>query len=382
MQEDIDKYLPWFTLKHIPSLGNRAAKDLIDAHGDPEHIFRLSASKLSQTTKLSSKAVQALTHSKECEKTAKKELEVLLAARDSITILPLNHPFYPSLLKQIPDPPIVLTCAGDMICREKGMACIGIVGSRSATAYGMDAAAHFARELGKAGFTIVSGMARGIDSAAHWGALEAGANTVAVLGSGLDKIYPPEHKDLFQNIREKGSVLSEFAMDAAPLPAHFPIRNRIIAGMSLGVLVVEAAQKSGSLITARLACEYNREVFAIPGSIASAKSSGTHFLLKQGAVLVENTQDIVDELKNLAYEHIQFQEPREKKKGSSPPAAMDKKTIVVYEAVGPYPVHIDTIMATCSMESAEVSTILLDLELSNKITRHPGNYFSLTKELL
>ncbi len=381
MQEDIEKYLPWFILKHIPSIGNRAAKDLIDAHGDPEHIFRLSASKLAETTKLSSRTIHALTHPGEYRETAIKELEALLAATPSITILPLNHPFYPALLKQIPDPPIVLTCAGDMICREKEMACIGIVGSRSATSYGMEAAAHFARELGKAGFTIVSGMARGIDSAAHWGALEAGANTVAVLGSGLGKIYPPEHKNLFQKIRENGSVLSEFALDAAPLPAHFPVRNRIIAGMSLGVLVVEAAQKSGSLITARLSCEYNREVFAIPGSIVSAKSSGTHFLLKQGAILVENTQDIVDELKNLAYEHIPSYEP-EKKKGAPPSISMDKETACVYNTIGPYPVHIDTIIETCAMESARVSAILLDLELSKKITRHPGNYFSRTKELL
>ncbi|PIE63569.1 MAG: DNA-protecting protein DprA [Desulfobacterales bacterium] len=374
MKDAIEQYLPWFILKNIPSLGNQAAKDLIDTYKDPETILALSPRELKQVKGLSFHTINALTHYESHVEKARAQLVALL--EHSMGILTLNDPAYPALLRQIPDPPLLLTCAGDILPGKQDAACIAIVGSRTPTDYGLKAARAFSSALGKAGFVIVSGMARGIDSAAHQGALEAGATTVAVLGSGLGNVYPPENKDLFNEIQKNGAILSEFPLDAPPLGAHFPVRNRIIAGMTLGTLVIEAAKKSGSLITARLACEYNREVFAMPGSIYSAKSTGTHELLKNGATLIENHKDVIEQLQGLIRRDIP--EPKDKKEQEIHSVSMDKDTAVIDEIIGPYPVHIDRIIEKSAMHSARVNAILLELELSGRITKHPGNYFSRT----
>ncbi len=341
LKDTIEQYLPWFILKNIPSLGNRAAKDLIETYKNPETILALSPRELRQVKGLSFGTINALTHYESHVEKARTQLAALL--EHSIGILTLNDPAYPALLKQIPDPPLILTCAGDILSRRKDAACIAIVGSRTPTEYGQKAARAFASALGKAGFVIVSGMARGIDSAAHRGALDAGAATIAVLGSGLGNVYPPENKNLFKDIQKNGAILSEFPFDAPPLGAHFPVRNRIIAGMTLGTLVIEAAKKSGSLITARLACEYNREVFAMPGSIYSAKSTGTHELLKNGAVLIENQKDVIEELRNLIQENMPEAETKEDKEQPHC-VSMDRDTAALDAIIGPYPVHIDTII--------------------------------------
>jgi DNA processing protein len=212
---------------------------------------------------------------------------------DRLLVLGLSD--YPALLASIPDPPIVLTVRGSLL-REDQLG-IAIVGSRRATGYGRDVARRLSRELAAAGLTITSGLARGIDACAHEGALEAGGRTVAVLGSGLENLYPREHRRLADRIVENGALVSEFDLDEPPLPSNFPRRNRLITGLSLGTLVVEAAAKSGSLVSARLALDQNREVFAVPGPVSSPTSEGVHALIRDGARLVEKGADVLDELR-------------------------------------------------------------------------------------
>jgi DNA processing protein len=210
-------------------------------------------------------------------------------------ILCLGDPSYPLLLSEAPDPPLVLTVRGSFL-REDALA-LAIVGSRRATPYGRETSRRLARDLASAGLTIVSGLARGVDGAAHEGALEAGGRTLAVLGSGLDDIYPREHRKLAERIAGQGAILSEFDLDEPPHARNFPRRNRVITGLALGTLVVEAAAKSGSLISARMALDQNREVFAVPGPVTSLLSEGTHALLRDGARLVTRAEDVLEELR-------------------------------------------------------------------------------------
>jgi DNA processing protein len=219
--------------------------------------------------------------------------EIERALRQGCRLVTLTDPDFPLLLREIPDPPPFLYVRGDLAGCPRPIA---VVGSRNATAYGVETTHRICKDLAGLGFTVVSGMALGIDAAAHEGALSGQGRTVAVLGSGLDNIYPPQHRRLAERIAGSGAVISEFPLQAGPEAHHFPVRNRIISGMSLGTVVVEATKDSGSLITARLAAEQNREVFAVTGSIQSFKSMGTHTLIKEGATLVENVQDIVAEL--------------------------------------------------------------------------------------
>lgn len=364
-----DKYLPWFILKEIPQLGNRLYKNLIQRFESPEKVLTASAQEFKGLAGISSGLVQEIQSYQKYRDQALAELNLLYGHQ--IKIVTLSDPAYPVLLKEINDPPPFLTYVGTL----DPSPCIAMVGSRNATTYGMNAAENLAHSLASNGFQVVSGMARGIDSAAHWGALKAQGKTIAVLGSGLNRIYPRENQKLFFQIREKGAVLSEFKFNSAPLPHHFPIRNRIIAGISTGTIVVEAAKKSGSLITARLAGEYNREVFAVPGSIRSTKSQGTHSLLKQGAKLVENQKDIMDELHQFI--HILPPVTQEKSKKNRP--LMDKDQMKVYKNLDPYPKHIDLIIQSTRMDSGLVSATLLDLELQGLVQRHPGNYFSISE---
>jgi DNA processing protein len=230
-------------------------------------------------------------------------------------------------------------------------------------------------DLASLGFTVVSGMALGIDAAAHEGALSSRGRTVAVLGSGLANLYPPQHLRLFERISASGAVLSEFPLQAEPEAHHFPIRNRIISGMSLGTVVVEASKNSGSLITARLAAEQNREVFAVPGSIQSFKSMGTHTLIKQGAKLVENAQDIVSELG-----HFLADAPAGDGPQAVQPIEMRHRLTGeerdVYRALGPYPLHIDELVRKLTMDAGRLSGILLQLELKGIVTQQAGKLFS------
>ena len=251
---------------------------------------------------------------------------------------------------------------------------LAVVGSRNATAYGIETTRSLCQDITGFGFNIVSGMAVGIDTAAHHGAMDGKGRTYAVLGSGLEWVYPRENLKLFHRIAENGAVLSEFPLKTEPDGFNFPRRNRIISGMSLGTVVVEATLKSGSLITARLAAEQNREVFAVPGSVRSFKSTGTHTLIKQGAKLVEHARDIIEELPPEETTRPSQDDlataTREVKSDLSPE---EKKVLDIIE---PYPIHIDTMIRHLGMESGKLASILLPLELKGIIRQAPGKYFT------
>ncbi len=375
MPSDIEKKLAWFILREIPFLGNRTCYRLIQHFKTPRHIFAASKMELEQVRGITSKQVQAVLSWPNFRDKALKEIEKVAAS--GTRLVTLDQETYPPLLKQIHDPPPLLTYRGNLGDTATAP-CIAIVGSRRATAYGLNTARHLAGALARNGFTIVSGMASGIDSAAHEGALAAGGNTFAVLGCGLNRIYPRQNQKLYQDICKSGAVISEFALDTEPLGHNFPVRNRIIAGLSTGTLVVEAEKRSGSLITARLSGEYNREVFAVPGSIKSKKSEGTHALLKQGARLVENEQDILDELHHLVHKEAAAEPlPDPPQNASKNLPAMDKDQRLIYKMLDNYPRHIDEIIAQSGLESRKVAAVLLDFELNRIARRDPGNYFSL-----
>ena len=290
----------------------------------------------------------------------------------TVKLLPLTNSAYPALLKEISIPPSVLFVRGDadLLCLPQ----VAIVGSRNATVSGLNTAFNFAKMLASSGFVITSGMALGIDGAAHNGALETG-QTVAVLGTGLDVLYPKQHRELHQKIMDHGgAIISEFMPGTPPLPANFPRRNRIISGISLGTMVVEAAIRSGSLITAKYAMEQSREVFAIPGSIHNAMSKGTHALLKQGATLVESGRDIVEQLGGmLAYVESETLE-------SLVPQAIEKKTNQplgqqeLMQAMGFDPVNIDTLVSRTGLPIAQINHQLMELELDGVIANQNGLY--------
>lgn len=370
-----DKYLAWFILREIPFLGNSLVKRLISEFTTPVALLNASDKALKSIEGIPAKVISAI---QDHGRYHQKAMDELAKVQDrSLKIVTLTDADYPLLLREIIDPPPILTYDGRL---DSLSPCISIVGSRKATTYGLNTAEHLASRLAKYGLTIVSGMARGIDSAAHIGALNSGGATIAVLGSGLNKIYPRENKDLYKRIRNNGAVLSEFKLDAPPLPGHFPVRNRIIAGLSTGTVVVEAAKRSGSLITARLSNEYNREVFAVPGSIGSSKSRGTHALLKQGAKLVETHMDIIDELHQFIHHEPGYPLPLKAIVKGKKSSVMDKDQTLVYKHLDPYPKHIDIIINSTGMESSNVTATLLDMELSGLIVRHPGNFFSITEE--
>lgn len=370
MAKSFETYLPWFILREIPKLGNRAYKKLLDQFGTPEKILKASRFELVSTNALQPETIDGILNYKKFEFEAKTELVTIL--ENNIKIVTFNDPEYPVLLSTINDPPPFLTYLGTL---NNESPCISIVGSRKATSYGLHTSENLSVKLARKGFQIVSGMARGIDSKAHTGALKAKQRTIAVLGSGLNKIYPKDNKDLFYRIAETGTVFSEFKVNAEPIPSNFPVRNRIIAGLSCGTIVVEAAKKSGSLITARLAGEYNREIFAVPGAITSIKSQGTHSLLKQGARLVEDEMDIISELK-----HFIHDQSKEKPQKNYLITNNDPINNQILKFIEPYPVHIDLLIEKSSMNYGEVSSQLLDLELSGSVIRHQGNYYSIPEE--
>jgi DNA processing protein len=286
--------------------------------------------------------------------------------RADVTIINILSDKYPKILIQIPDPPPYLYVKGELPASGSAVA---IVGSRRASACGLMIAEKLAKELAENGITVVSGMARGIDTAAHRGTLKGGGHCVGVLGCGIDIQYPAENRHLFTSIREKGALISEFPMGTTPRAENFPRRNRIISGLSYGVLVVEAAENSGSLITARYALEQGRDVFAIPGNITYSSSRGTNRLIKQGAKLVECIEDILEELPQGVVNSI--------------PASSAKYTLApleaaVYTFLSDAPLHIDEIIVKSALTVGEVSVILLRLELNGLITQLPGKHYTVS----
>ncbi len=375
MTMNLDDLKYWIALKSVSGIGNLTFRALLDNFGSPSLIFNTPVSKLTGINGITKKMAVAINNFSEWDK-VNQNFELL--NKNKITVITYQDDDYPEKLKNIYDRPPFLYVRGSLMKDDINIA---IVGSRRATTYGKYTTERISRELAQKGVTVVSGMARGIDSAAHRGALAARGRTIAVLGSGLDVIYPPENKILFAEIIENGAVISEFPMGTPPIAANFPSRNRIISGMSYGVLVVEAGEKSGSLITARLALEQGREVFAVPGSVETPASRGTNRLIKEGAKLIENAEDILEEIIPQLEKTKVLSETLSSENESKLPAKEIELTKIekqVADFIFDKKIHVDDIIAQTNLSPADVLSTLMSLELKNLVTQHPGKYFSRT----
>ena len=358
--KDDDALHAWLALSLTKGLGGEGARRLLMEFGSPEAVFAASIGSL--------KSVLKPHVPPEITKGIAKEdiapaLSWLEDGNNHIVTLADND--YPQSLLNIPDPPLLLYVKGrlDLLNRPA----LAIVGSRNATPQGIGNAEAFAKSLSDTGLSIISGMAHGIDAAAHRGALRGQGGSIAVVGTGLDKVYPAANRDLAHLLAQQGALVSEFPLGTPPLPANFPRRNRIISGMSAGCLVVEASLQSGSLITARLAIEQGRDVFAVPGSIHAPQSKGCHALLKQGAKLVESAQDILEELGGLLV---------------TPASTPAVETLEIQGSCGSLldhigfdPVDVDTLKTRSGLTIAELSAMLLTLELNGLINTIPGGLY-------
>jgi DNA processing protein len=350
------------TLHLIPGLGPRLTAALLNRFGTAGSVLGATVSELIEVPHIGQKLAHDLRNAmQQVEVTS----ELALIDKYRVHLLILGKDGYPDWLAQIHDPPHLLYVRGD--CRASDQNAVAIVGSRHATSYGRRITQKLAEGLVKAGYVVVSGLARGIDGVAHRAALSAGGRTVAVLAGGLSKIYPPEHADLAEQIETAGALVTEASMATAPMAGMFPARNRLISGLSRGVVVVEAALQSGALITARHAAEQGRSVFAVPGPVDSAASGGTLRLIRDGATLVRSVDDIVEALEGVSTSShkVQAQEP----------LGMDQYQRQVWELLAEQPRHGDEIVQALQWPAAKVSTTLLSLEMKRAIRRLPGNRF-------
>lgn len=345
----------WVALSQVPGLGGEGLRRLLQAFGSPDTILSASTASLKQHVKPAvAESIAAGT-----DEAALDRFSTWLDQPHN-DIVTLADSDYPKLLLNIPDPPPLLYLKGRRSLLN--VPALAVVGSRNATAQGADNAEAFAQSLGNAGLCIISGMAHGVDAAAHRGGLHTQASSIAVLGTGLDKVYPAANHELAHLLAAQGLLVSEFPLGTPPLAANFPRRNRIISGLSLGCLVVEASLQSGSLITARLALEQGREVFAIPGSIHSPQAKGCHHLIKQGAKLVECAQDILDELGGFsAIDSIDENQ--------------NKVDHPLYSYLGFDPVDLDTLSLRSGLTIEALSAILLQMELEDRVVSMPGGLY-------
>ncbi len=362
----------WFRLLETPGIGRDTARVLLAACGSPEGVFGARPETLRQL--VGAALTEALARPPEH---FAPRLDAALAwwqGGPARHVLCIGDAAFPARLLETADPPLLLYVEGEVAVLSARS--VAIVGSRHATAQGLDNASAFAAALAAQGWVVVSGLAQGIDGAAHEGALSAGAHgagTVAVVGTGLDTVYPPRHRALAQRVAAQGAMVSEYAPGTPALPPNFPLRNRIIAGLSHGTLVVEAALKSGSLITARLAMEAGREVFAVPGSIHSPQSKGCHALIKQGAKLVESAADILEELRAPPLPGLLA--PRRTTAQPAPAADATTRDTPLLEALGFDPTTLDALQARTGWPTAELNARLLELELDGRVARLAGGLF-------
>ncbi len=359
--------LDWLKLVLVPGLGPVRIHALLDTYGSPGNILSAPQSEL-QALGLDEVSLTNI------NKPDNRQLDMAmqwLSSSESHHLLAIDQPDYPPLLKDIHDAPPVLFINGDTNLLSNPQ--LAMVGSRNPTAQGLDNAYEFAHYLAQTGLTITSGLALGVDGASHQGALDGGGQTIAVTGNGLDRVYPARHKQLAHRIAEQGALVSEFPPGSKPLPGNFPRRNRIISGLSLGTLVVEAAQKSGSLITAYKALEQSREVFAIPGSIHNPLARGCHQLIRQGAKLVETAADIIEELMPIARTAESLSQPDISSPGQTREHNSTHQTVL--EAMAYDPVSIDTLVKRTGLKISEISSVLLILELQGKITSQTGGHY-------
>jgi DNA processing protein len=370
----------WIALNMTPGVGPRVTSRLLEHFGSAEAIFDATRRELA-LLRLPPETIESIAAR---ELHARAETEIERVRQLGGDILVLDDGVYPALLREIYDPPVVLYVKGAWSeCLERP--CVALVGSRRCSTYGQNAALMMSRELAQRGVTIVSGLARGIDASAHRGALEAAGRTVAVMGTGLDQIYPRDHKKLADDILKRGGALvTQFPLGTPPVSENFPYRNRVISGLSLGVLVVEAAENSGSLITARLAMEQNREVFAVPGNITSRNSFGTNYLIKgAGAKLVQQWQDVASELPaEIAAQMLPPPTKKSKNKGElldqlqlSPPDLSEPERAVFKLLSTDTPLQIDTLAEGTKLSITQLTSALLALEMRELIRALPGMCF-------
>jgi|SRR5579863_3747460 len=383
-----DDQLHWLALRMAPGLGTRKAGQLIGLFRTPQNIFRASRSEL-EAAGLARAVAQSIASGCAFEDAVAQREKLI---ETGAVLIPLTDPRYPPRLKEIFDPPPLLYALGHVELLESLM--LAVVGTRRPTPYGMAAAGRLARDLSSAGLTIVSGMARGIDTAAHRAALDSQGATVAVFGCGVDELYPIENRKLAKEIAAKGLIISEFPMGTPPYPQNFPVRNRVVSGMSAGVLVIEGGEYSGSAITAKLAAEHNREIFAVPGNITSKMSWGPNLLIKQGAKLVQEWNDVVSELsaedrrrlsdrfrKQLSLNEIQDNVTS----GTIPSSHSSEPSNAVAQAIlavltPDVPVSLDHLVdhlgeTTPGCSPSEIIAVLFDLEMAGSIRQLPGKNF-------
>ena len=358
----------WLALARAPETASARFRDLLAHFGDLEALFSSHVKEL-KALKLPEELVSYI----QKPNWHGVDNDLAWGQQSHHHIITWADERYPLLLKEIKAPPPLLFVAGDPHLLMQPQ--IALVGSRNPTVTGRETAHRFAGTLSKAGLTITSGMARGIDGASHEGALDAGGKTIAVMGTGPDIIYPRHHRQLAEQIQVHGAMVSEFSTGLGAHAKNFPRRNRIVSGMSLGTLVVEATLRSGSLITARLANEQGREVFAIPGSIYNGLSKGCHYLLRDGAKLVETANDIIEELGALAALTATLQANENNESNAK---KLDADTRILLECVGFEPTTLDLVVKRSGLQTSEVSSKLLILELAGHINRLPGGYMRVT----
>jgi len=358
----------WVALSRVQGLGCVSFKKLAGHFGDPTEALSASTAALAEISGLDQSVIDGLRNFSAWDEAEK---EIIRAEKAAVKIVPFTDSSYPARLRMIPDPPPLLYLKGEI--RREDEKAVAVVGSRSTSDYGRRVARDLCRGLASLGFTVVSGMARGIDGTAHETSLNAGGRTIAVLGSGVDRVYPAEHDKLYRRISENGGVISEFPMGTRPLAFNFPARNRVISGLSLGVVVVEATEKSGSLITAALALEQGREVFAVPGEVGASRSRGAHRLIRQGAKLVETVDDIMEEIAPQLL-------VRSGKPVSAPrrtlPQNLGDEFQRIFGLFQERPLQIDEVIESSGCSPSRVSEILLELELQGYIKQLPGKRYT------
>lgn len=368
------KYWVWFS--SLEKITPRRRIKLLEYFRDPAILWDTSEAELRKLRFCMPRMVDEI-----ISRQTRDQVPGILEAMEKCgaDLITIQDPEYPDALRNIPDPPPVLYCRGGMKKEEN---CVAVVGSRRATCYGLDMAKRLSCDLARRGITIVSGLARGIDSKAHLGALDAGGRTIAVLGCGVDVIYPGENKALMEKICESGAILSEYLPGTQPIPFHFPARNRIISGLSQGVIIVEASDRSGSLITADFALEQGREVFAVPGNINSRNSSGTNRLIRDGARLVTDASDILEELnacRNRETGRTTEEKPRDGEIGSLSDSIFGADERTISQRLLEGPAHIDTIARDCGISVQLAGSVLIMLELSGFVEQLPGKYYKLSE---
>jgi len=361
----------WLRLQAIDGVGDLTVGRLVRAWHSPEAVLRASRDELIGSG-CSPQLADAIRRGPDPSACRSIERELTAIERERVEVRSLLDSAYPTRLKMIADPPPLLYITGTLT--EQDELAVAVVGARRATAAGRAMTEEVSHDLAAAGITVVSGLARGIDAAAHQGALAAKGRTIAVLGCGIDRTYPPEHERLRRQIEEQGAILSEAPMGAPPHSHHFPRRNRIISGLSLGVIVTEAAIRSGSLITARLAAEQGREVFAIPGFVKAETSRGTNALLKEGAALIERAQDVIDAIFPQLEQALRLRlQPHQKMNERG--GQLGKEEQLVYDALSYDPLIVDDVIVITGLSVSIVMASLLSLELRQRIRQLPGQRY-------